>query len=359
MPKQIISHKGWAIVFHYLTRYKKDIILYSLMGIVVGIFGGVLPYIFGIFFDAILSGEQFVFGDIDMPLWLALLIAGGAIQIIFDVFSWSNDLRRRRIGTTIASQYPAEAVERLLEKPVAFHKEHKAGSMWNKIIRARSYMMQIVEQVVLQIAPELLSVILGLAITMYIQPVLGGIIIAGVSVYILSISRLVPPIVKLQKKGERAWNKAYGYAFDALANVAPVKQVRAEEYESKRVWTQYMKRVLNTWLRVENIWGGIAFYQRLIITLTRLSIFFLSVLFIQQGDLTIGGLIALNSYAAMVFGPFVRLGYNWQTIQNGIVAIERGEKILDTRPEQYVPKGVLDTKNLDGKIEFKGVNFLV
>jgi len=59
----------------------------------------------------------------------------------------------------------------------------------------------------------------------------------------------------------------------------------------------------------------------------------------------------------MVFGPFVQLGYNWQTIQNGIIAIERAEKLMDTKPEDYAPKGAVALKGIRGDIEFRKVYF--
>ena len=59
----------------------------------------------------------------------------------------------------------------------------------------------------------------------------------------------------------------------------------------------------------------------------------------------------------MVFGPFVQLGYNWQTIQNGLIAIERAEKLIMTTPESYTPRDIVPLKGIRGEIEFRKVNF--
>jgi ABC-type multidrug transport system fused ATPase/permease subunit len=72
--------------------------------------------------------------------------------------------------------------------------------------------------------------------------------------------------------------------------------------------------------------------------------------------MTIGELLAFNSYAAMIFGPFVTIARQWQTIQNGIVNIQETEKILQIDPENYHPKDAV-TLDLQGNIEFKNVNF--
>jgi len=73
--------------------------------------------------------------------------------------------------------------------------------------------------------------------------------------------------------------------------------------------------------------------------------------------MSIGELIAVNGYAAMVFGPFMTLGNNWQTIQNGLVNLEETEKMLDQPPENYKPKDAVIIDKLKGGVEFKNVNF--
>lgn len=91
---------------------------------------------------------------------------------------------------------------------------------------------------------------------------------------------------------------------------------------------------------------------------TQVVIFFLSVYFIQQGELTIGELVALNGYAGMLFGPFVMMGHNWQTLQNGLVSIKQAEeKIFDIKPENYRPKNAYIPSKIIGEVQFKEVFF--
>jgi ABC-type multidrug transport system fused ATPase/permease subunit len=73
--------------------------------------------------------------------------------------------------------------------------------------------------------------------------------------------------------------------------------------------------------------------------------------------MTLGELLAFNAYAAMVFGPFVILGQNWQTVQNGLVALERAEKILSEKPEDYTPANAVKNFDFRGAIKFENVSF--
>jgi len=74
--------------------------------------------------------------------------------------------------------------------------------------------------------------------------------------------------------------------------------------------------------------------------------------------LSIGELVALNGYAALLFGPFVVLGNNWQTLQNGLVSVKQAEeKIFATEQENYHPKDAFAPSQIKGAVQFKNVSF--
>lgn len=91
--------------------------------------------------------------------------------------------------------------------------------------------------------------------------------------------------------------------------------------------------------------------------LTQLAIFILSIIFIQRGEMTIGELVMFNGYAFMLFGPFVRIGRNWQVIQNGLITLGRAEKILVHPSEIYTPKNAVILSDIKGQVVFRNVSF--
>jgi ATP-binding cassette subfamily B protein len=150
-------------------------------------------------------------------------------------------------------------------------------------------------------------------------------------------------------------NFVFGESFDVVGNTLAIKQASAEEYEIEKLSTK-MKSAVPLWMRLTNVWGGLTLFQRMTILVTQIVIFIISVYYIQHGTMTIGELIAFNTYAAMVFGPFTVIARNWQTIQNGIVNIQTTEKILEIPTEPYEPEGSVKL-DLKGDIEFKNVFF--
>lgn len=355
------SHKptknGFKILLKYLFEYKNEIILLSVLGVISGIANAFVPFIVGSFFDAVLdvSNQITRFGR-TVPLWVFLVGIFALIQVVASSVDWVIDKKSRKMSTLVHATYPAKASARLLKLPVSFYKTNKTGDVWDRIIRASNSLSNLIGNVVITIAPQILSVIFGIVIAFYINHILALILIVGIILYIITLYKIVPPIVKFQREGNRRWNRSYGHAYDAVMNFQTVKQSGAEIYEEKRIYNKFI-HAFKSWYKVEEIWAGINFYQRIIVVVTQLAVFVVSVGFIQNGTLTIGGLIALNGYSAMVFGPFVVLGRNWQTIQNGIVALERAEKMLENPTEQYIFNKNSEMKGLAGSVEFKNVDF--
>jgi len=354
------SKKGFKILLKYLFKYKKEIILLSFLGVISGFANAAVPYIVGSFFDAILNVSKMVeYFSYTIPLWMALVILFGFIQIFANLSDWIIDRKSRKISILAHAEYVVISTAHLLNLPLSFHKENKTGEVWDKITRAGNSLNTLLGDVIISLAPQIFSVFIGLIIAAYINLLLASILIVGIILYVVTLFIIVPPIVVLQRKGYELWGNAFGHAHDSIINFQTVKQSGAESYEEKKIRNRFVISAVNIWNKVQMIWSNVNFYQRVIVLFTQISIFIVSVGLIQKGSITIGELIALNGYAAMIFGPFVVLGRQWQTIQNGILALERVEKILELPTEEYEnSKNTLNGNDFKGSVEFKNVFFV-
>ena len=351
------SYKGWAVLWKYLSEYKKELIALSALGTVSALANGTVPYVAGKFFDAIIKPNTVFLGvRFSMPLWIALLSLWGVFQLIAIIVDWSSDVKRETFGVRIFGDYKVNASSRLLLLPVSFHKERKIGEVMNAIDRAGDGVYSITKQVVVALAPKFFSIIVGFGFAFYMNTLLALVLLIGIASYVLVIARLVPKAIPLDREINKRYGKAYGLAYDAIGNIAIVKQFVAEIFEKTRIKNSF-GQANKFYVALTRVWSNLSSSSRAIVFVTQLVIFILSVFAIQAEMMTLGDLLAFNAYAAMVFGPFLILGQNWQTLQNGLVALERAESILSTPTEEYTPKNVLSPKEKRGAIEFKNVSF--
>lgn len=357
MPKSSKFAFAKALVFEYIGKYKAELAMLSLVGVSQAIFDATIPFIIGGFLDAILDvSKSLVLFDIHAPLWAWFLVGYSLVQVAASILGWVHETRGRKLGTKIHANYMYESTVKLMKMPMSFHKEEKAGVVWDRVIRASRALTNVIERVLVRISPQMLSVVAGFIIALNINTTLSFIILAGITLYVLTLIKIVRPLVVFQRSGQKAWNRAFERAYRVLMSVQTVKQSTSEDYEDRAISSRYLRGAVPKWNKVETVWANIAVFQRVLVVVTQVAVFIVSVYFITRGELTVGGLIAFNGYANMVFAPFMMLGYNWETIQNGLVEINRAEKLVRSKPEIFEPKG---TASLDvrGGIEFDKVRF--
>ncbi|MCR4260793.1 MAG: ABC transporter ATP-binding protein/permease [Candidatus Colwellbacteria bacterium] len=348
-----------ALIVEFLGKYRGTMVALSVMGILMAIGDASIPFIVGGFLDSVInaSATYSLFG-LTAPLWMWFIGVFAVVQFAASLLGWAYEMTSRQVGTMIFADVNIRASSRLMRMPMSFHSDQNTGSVWDKIMRSGNATSEMIEKVILRISPQILSVLVGVVVALNINVTLTLIVLSGIALYVLVLTNVVPPLVKIQKISNRLWNKAFNNAFKTFANASTIKLFTAEEYEDRRVFAGYHKGVVPQWNKVEKAWSDIAFYQRVVVVLTQIAVFATSVYFISKGELSIGNLVAFNGYTAMVFGPFMMLGYTWEVIQNGLVSIERAEKLLGVEPEVYAPDGGVDLKTVEGDIDFRGVSFV-
>ncbi len=336
---------GIKVLWKYISQYRHEIITLSIMGIFSAIGNGIVPYIVGTFFDAITNH-----GAVTM-----LLTVWAVIQLVTYILDWRINILSEKFSNVIWLDYLSKGFGYLLLLPISFHKTHKIGEISNKINVAASALETIAGRIVIDLSPQILSIVIAFVVTFYLQPLLALVLLVGVVVYLFIFSTKIQHTSAYQKEYWDALNFIWGESYDVVGNTIAIKQATSEEYERNKMSTK-MKSAVPLWMRLTKLWGSLTLYQRMTILITQIIIFVVSVSNIQHGTMTIGELIAFNTYAAMVFGPFIVIARNWQTIQNGIVNIQETEKILQVTPELYDGKDAIQL-TLKGDIEFKNVFF--
>jgi len=345
------------IVGRYLASYKSELIAISILGIFSAIANGTVPYLAGRLFDAILKPVEILIFDFKISLWLFFIIIWLIVRLISDLIDWIINSKSNRLENIVYADYIVKSFGVLLELPISFHRDRKMGEVVDRLNAAANWLSRLISDVLVNLAPQFLSVLASLIICFYVNYYLAAVLVFGVLIYALILIKVAPASANAQRKARRFSNRAFGDAYDAVFNAGPIKQAVAENYEKKKIFKNFRIRFAKFWTKVMALWDKMSFSQRLIVTLIQLAIFIISIYFILRGRMTIGELVMFNGYAAMFFAPFVRLGQNWTVVQNGLISIERAEKILTLPKEIYLPKNAVILSDIKGEVEFQNVSF--
>lgn len=346
---------GVKIVTKYLAPHKREVLILMIFSLVSAFAEAFVPYLAGRVFDAIIKvardpGVALVTIGLTIAVWYVL-------KLITDMADWKISGGKEKLGVEVYGEYIANAFGRLLLMPMSFHKTRKHGEIGERIERAGGRLSSIVESVLIDLSPRFFSVIIALVITFFINVYLALILLAAVALYVVILWNSVGGLTFLQRHMHKAWSRAFGYAYDSLDNIQEIKQASAEEFETRRLNRSFMSVAVRIWLDMNRIFRKLDFSQRVIVSFTQLTIFAVSVFLVRDKIISPGELVTFNGYAAMLFGPFVALGHNWNTVQNGFAALVQSEKVLALPVEVYAPKNAVVVREIKGGIAFKNVSF--
>ena len=214
---KVLLRESYAIFKKYLHPHRRVIFVLIVLSIISAAADAFVPYLAGRVFDAIIALKGDV-GAVFRSVFATILV-WFALRLVTDVADWQIRLREESLSTRVHSEYMAQGFGQLLLLPVAFHKSRKQGSLGESLSRAASHLSDIVGNVVVNLAPRFLSIIVALMIVFFIQSTLAAVLLGAVLIYLIILVRSVPQLVVKQRKMQAAYSRAYGNAYDALGNI--------------------------------------------------------------------------------------------------------------------------------------------
>ena len=349
---------AWRALGRFLATYRREALIVSILGLISAGANSAVPYVVGRFIDALIEPGTFSWGAFTVPSWSLFLTAWAGIQLFANSSDWLLSIQATWMASRSHADYLSRTSSHLLYLPVSFHRENKIGEVQQKVMEAAGRLSRIFGDVVVTLTPQFVSVIIGLLFVFSIEPLACLILLIGIAVYVAFLSRIAPKAIRRRRKSHKAYNEASGVVWDAVMNANAIKHFSAEDYFAKRIYHVLVEMAARLEQMTSRLWTTITFSQRVVTLATMAAIFILAVVLVGRGEMTVGELVALNGYAAMVFGPFAALGSNWQSIQDGFVAIEESEKIMEMPIEAYERRdGMEEPDTLRGAIAFEGVSF--
>jgi len=142
-------------------------------------------------------------------------------------------------------------------------------------------------------------------------------------------------------------------------NVTGAQVVRAfarEPYEMTR-FDQANRVLYNARVTVMNQWSKIMPTTNLLVVLGTILILWFGGQMVLNGQMTIGELVAFNSYMILLAGPAGQLTWLVNTAGEAVAGVQRTFEILDILPAIQSPENAIQLSTLTGRVEFQHVSF--
>jgi ABC-type multidrug transport system fused ATPase/permease subunit len=142
-------------------------------------------------------------------------------------------------------------------------------------------------------------------------------------------------------------------------NVVGVQVVRAfarEDYEIER-FDETNRGVYETRINIYQEWSRIMPTSHFLVGLSTILILWFGGNMVLRGEMTLGAMVAFNSYLIMIAEPARQLVWLVNTAGEAGAGLKRSFDVLDQSPQIKSPPDAIVLPPISGRVEFQNVNF--
>ena len=334
----------------YVKPETKPLIVCMILSVLTTAFSLIPPYITKIMVDDVIPQKS------SKRLMAVILLLLG-VYVLQYVINGFRAYKLRISGDRIVLNLKKDIYEKAQYLPMSFYDRISTGSVINRVNSdatvIQNFIMKITQEAVIQA-----FTLVGLIVIMFMMS------------WRLALFSLIPvPIVVfvgkrfgkvLGPKYMRMWRRSASISSMLADTIPSVRVIKAFTNEQKTV--KRFNAYCDEWFKEDKkaavpsaVFPSVITF---LVTCGTLVIWFMGGNLVISGssEVSLGLLVSFISYASMFYNPvnfFANIG---DTYQNTLASAEKILDILDAEPEHDFGQGK-ELKRMEGKIEFKNVNF--
>lgn len=339
------------IIWFFLSKYKRDFFINSLMLIFASLLSISVPFSYGKITDLLLEK-----GSLEaVALWLILLF------IVISTQSWLMRMffiASGKISVNCVNDFVMLLNRHAMDLKLAYHNKNKSGKLSSRYIKAGDALEGFLETIVFWFAMEIFTLLCALVLIAFsVHWTLFVFISVNVVVYIYISHKYSKPIGESSLKIHKSYEEIYGGIHDSVANIKLVKANSREKYESEKVRNIFQTSTMSFY---DDFWKSIKkmFFLEdainLFMTVSAFSI--IAYLFYSQA-IGAGQIVAFVGYLALIKEPLWKVGRHIEHYRKWMATIRRGYSLLDEETEDYGEIGKIGFKNVKGDVDFQDLSF--
>uniref|UniRef100_A0A7C4Y6N5 ABC transporter ATP-binding protein n=1 Tax=candidate division WOR-3 bacterium TaxID=2052148 RepID=A0A7C4Y6N5_UNCW3 len=237
---------------------------------------------------------------------------------------------------------------------VSFFHNTETGYLMSRLNDDVNSIQGLLADTIVSFIQNILTFIVGICATLYLHPKLAIISFLILPFYALSIWVFNKRIRRMSYEVRESFAKVNKDLQELLSGIMVIKAFTGERYGSLR-FIRSLKEGIRKSVRFDILGTIFSITSIIISSAGPIVLIWYGCSEIMRGRLSVGGLIAFNSFLRYLFGPTQALMDINLSIQSSLVSVRRIFEILDKEVEEK-DKGI-ELKDIKGEIEFKDVSF--
>ena len=289
---------------------------------------------------------------------LLLLVAGYALaRLGQQVFSEAKQYLFASVAQRAVRGAAITCFAYLHQLSLRFHLERQTGGLTRAIDRGAKGIEFLLTIVFFEVLPLFVEVLL---VSIILWSMFGGfyaaVTILTVAAYAYFTIRVTEWRIKFRREMNEADEEAATRAVDSLLNYETVKYFNAEGSETER-YDEALKKYETMAVRSRTSLSVVNIGQGTIIAIGMMLMMGMAGLHIQEGKLTVGDFVAVNTYLLQLYVPLNFLGWFYRELRQALVDMERMFSFLDEPVGVRDRDGASDIAIDGGTVSFEDVHF--
>ena len=289
---------------------------------------------------------------------LLLLVAGYALaRLGQQVFSEAKQYLFASVAQRAVRGAAITCFAYLHQLSLRFHLERQTGGLTRAIDRGAKGIEFLLTIVFFEVLPLFVEVLL---VSIILWSMFGGfyaaVTILTVAAYAYFTIRVTEWRIKFRREMNEADEEAATRAVDSLLNYETVKYFNAEGSETER-YDEALKKYETMAVRSRTSLSVVNIGQGTIIAIGMMLMMGMAGLHIQEGKLTVGDFVAVNTYLLQLYVPLNFLGWFYRELRQALVDMERMFSFLDEPVGVRDRDGANDIAIGGGSVSFEDVHF--
>ena len=289
---------------------------------------------------------------------LLLLVAGYALaRLGQQVFSEAKQYLFASVAQRAVRGAAITCFAYLHQLSLRFHLERQTGGLTRAIDRGAKGIEFLLTIVFFEVLPLFVEVLL---VSVILWSMFGGfyaaVTILTVAAYAYFTIRVTEWRIKFRREMNEADEQAATRAVDSLLNYETVKYFNAEGSETER-YDEALKKYETMAVRSRTSLSVVNIGQGTIIAIGMMLMMGMAGLHIQEGKLTVGDFVAVNTYLLQLYVPLNFLGWFYRELRQALVDMERMFSFLDEPVGVRDRDGASDIAIDGGSVSFEDVHF--
>ena len=289
---------------------------------------------------------------------LLLLVAGYALaRLGQQVFSEAKQYLFASVAQRAVRGAAITCFAYLHQLSLRFHLERQTGGLTRAIDRGAKGIEFLLTIVFFEVLPLFVEVLL---VSIILWSMFGGfyaaVTLLTVAAYAYFTIRVTEWRIKFRREMNEADEEAATRAVDSLLNYETVKYFNAEGSETER-YDEALKKYETMAVRSRTSLSVVNIGQGTIIAIGMMLMMGMAGLHIQEGKLTVGDFVAVNTYLLQLYVPLNFLGWFYRELRQALVDMERMFSFLDEPVGVRDRDGASDIAIDGGSVSFEDVHF--